>query len=139
MNIYGPIWKYWNNIFSSEWLKKGLVVVVRDLNFTLRASKVLAPIIQDDSLSSYFINKLEKVGLLDIKPTKLTPTWINKRIGYACIAKILDHFTLSKSFLKETIRICQWVFIGEDSYHCLVLLEVDPTQGKLASTFNMNS
>jgi hypothetical protein len=54
-----------------------------------------------DCLSGYFIRKLEVVGLLDIEPTKLTPTWRNKRIGEDKIAKRLDHFLISEGFLDE--------------------------------------
>jgi len=77
LNIYGPYMErleYWDTIFSSEWFQKGLVIVWGDLNFTLGALEVWGLATQVDCMSSYFINKLEEVGLLDIEPTKLTST-----------------------------------------------------------------
>jgi hypothetical protein len=59
--------------------------------------------VQVDCLSSYFIRKMEEVGLLDIEPTKLTPTWRNKRTGEARISKRLDRFLISEGFLDEVI------------------------------------
>jgi hypothetical protein len=46
---------------------------------------------------------LEEVGLLDIEPTKLPPTWNNNMMGEVYIAKRVDHFLISKSFLDEFI------------------------------------
>jgi hypothetical protein len=55
-------------------VQNGLVVIGGDLNFTLGASKVWGPTTQLDPLSSYFIRKLEETSLLDIEPSKLSPT-----------------------------------------------------------------
>jgi hypothetical protein len=60
-----------------------------------------------DPLSRYFITKLEETGLLDIEPTKLSPTWSDKRVGDAIIAKRLEFFLIYEAFLHEFIRIKQ--------------------------------
>jgi hypothetical protein len=61
-------------VFHMDWLQVGLVVVGGDLNFTLGASKIWGPTTQVDCLASYFIKKLEEVGLLDVELAKLSPT-----------------------------------------------------------------
>jgi hypothetical protein len=53
----------------------------------------------------YFIRKLEVAGLLDIKPTKLTPTQRNKRTWVERIAKRLNHFLISEGFIDEVICV----------------------------------
>jgi hypothetical protein len=49
-----------------------------DLKFTLGASQVWGLEAHVDCLSCYFIKKLEELGLLDVEPAKLTPTWRNR-------------------------------------------------------------
>jgi hypothetical protein len=94
LNIYGPYLdrlKNWEKNFSSEWIKRGLVVVGGDLNFLLGTLEVWGPMAQVDNLSRYFINKLEVVGLLDIELAKLILMWRNKRRGERKIKKKLDY------------------------------------------------
>jgi hypothetical protein len=82
LNLYGPYsnrMEYWEHFFNSSWLHRGMVVLGGDLNFSLGASEIWGPLSQVDSLFlNFFIRNLEQVGLLDIEPTKLTPTWTNK-------------------------------------------------------------
>jgi hypothetical protein len=104
--------EYWDKIFQMDWIQHGLVVLGGDLNFTLGALEVWGPATQVDYLLGYFLKKIEEVGMLDIEPTKLSPTWRNKRTSEAHIAKRLDWFLISKAFLKEAIRIRQWVTFG---------------------------
>jgi hypothetical protein len=115
LNVYGPYMDrvdYWDRFFQMDWIHFGLVVVGGDLNFTLGALEFWGHVAQVDYLSGYFIKKMEEVGLLDVEPTKLTPTLRNKRLGEACIAKRLNHFLISKSFLDEVTQIKQWVSSG---------------------------
>jgi hypothetical protein len=65
-------------------------VIGGDLNFTLGASEIWGLATQIDCLQGYFLRKLEEVGLLDIEPTKLSPTWRNKRTKDDRITKRLD-------------------------------------------------
>jgi hypothetical protein len=81
---------------------------------------------------------LEETGLLDIEPSKLSPTWSNKRVGEARIAKRLNKFLIYEAFLDEVIRIKQWVTTRGDSDHNPVVLEVAPTIEKPASPFKLN-
>jgi hypothetical protein len=77
LNVYGPYSnrvEYWDTFFKLECIQNGLVVIGGDLNFTLGAFKIWGPVAQIDCLLGYFLRKLEEVGLLDIEPTKLSPT-----------------------------------------------------------------
>jgi hypothetical protein len=77
-----------------------------------------------DCLLGYFIIKLEFVGLLDIEPTKLTPTRRNKRTWEEKITKRLDHFLIYGGFLGEFIHVREWVASRGDSNRNHVVLEV---------------
>lgn len=48
----------------------------------------------------YFNNKFELVGLVDIQPLNLKPTWSNKRVGIKWIYKRLDIFLVHGNFTK---------------------------------------
>jgi hypothetical protein len=103
------------------------VVVGGDLNFIMGVSEIWGIAAQEDCLLRLFLKKLEEVGLLDVEPTKLTPTWTNRRIGEAHIAKRLDRFWISKSILKEATRIKHWVSLGGELDHHPIMLEIAPT------------
>eukprot|EP01018_Ginkgo_biloba_P020280 Gb_31029 [translate_table: standard] len=49
---------------------------------------------QVDLRLDFFIRSLEEVGLYDIEPVKLRPTWSNKRVGEERIAKMIDRFLM---------------------------------------------
>jgi hypothetical protein len=49
-------------------------VVGGDLEFYSRIIRGMGTSCTVDCLASYFIKKLEEVGLLDVEPTKLSPT-----------------------------------------------------------------
>jgi len=141
LNAYGPyidIVNYWDRLFNKNWLLFGLVVVGGDLKITLGALEIWGPSSQKDYLSSYFLKKMEEVELLDVEPTKLTPTLTNKRNKEAHIEKRLHWFFIYESFLDEATGIKQWASSGGDSNHHLVMLEISPTQEKIASPFKLN-
>jgi hypothetical protein len=53
-----------------------------------------------DPLAKFFITKLELLGLLDIMPTKLSPTWRNIRKGEALVAKWIYLFMILEDLLE---------------------------------------
>jgi hypothetical protein len=77
-----------------------------------------------DTLAEFFITKLEIVVLLDIHLAKLTPTWRNMRTGEAQVAKRLDLFLISDSFLEENLQLREWVSSGRDLNHGPIILEL---------------
>jgi hypothetical protein len=81
---------------------------------------------------------MEEVGMLDIEPAKLSPTWMKKRIFEALIANKLYQFIIYEGFLEEAIRIFQWVTSREDSDHSPVLLKVSLAQEKPYGPFKLN-
>eukprot|EP01018_Ginkgo_biloba_P034237 Gb_24170 [translate_table: standard] len=78
-----------------------------DLNFSLERSEIWVSVAQVDPLSNFFIKSLEEVGLYDIEPVKLRPTWSNKRVGEERMTKRIDRFLMSESILDEQFCIKQ--------------------------------
>jgi exonuclease III len=52
------------------------------------------------------------------------------RIGEARVAKRLDVFLISKSFLDEQLQFIQWDSLGGDSDHGPIILELAPHSEK---------
>jgi hypothetical protein len=82
---------------------------------------------------------LGELGLLDITPIKLSPTWRNKRIGEDYIAKRLDHFLISENLVESPLLFRQWVGSGGESDHHPIFLEVAGRSKKPAIPFKFNS
>jgi exonuclease III len=84
INIYGPHQDrqiYWNSLAECEWFKDKDFLLGGDLNFSLGASEVWGPRAAQDPLNNFFLNYLDQVGLVDVEPQKLTPTWCNRWVG----------------------------------------------------------
>jgi hypothetical protein len=77
--------------------------------------------------------------MIDISPTKLGPTWRNKRLGEDHIAKRLDHFLISNWLVEEPILFRQWVGSGGESDHYPIFMEIAGATRKPASPFKFNS
>ena len=67
-----------------------------------------------DSLTYFFIQSLKEIGLLDVEPIKLRPTWSNKQVSVDRIAKRLDVFLIFEGLPNDHLRIRQWVGLGGD-------------------------
>jgi len=80
---------YWESLLQKSCLKNSLAVLGGDLNFSLGAMEIWGPTAQVDPLTEFLIAKLEIIGLLDISPVKLSPTWRNMRIWKAHVRKKL--------------------------------------------------
>jgi hypothetical protein len=81
---------------------------------------------------------LEDVGLFDVEPIEMKPTWRNKRIRDERIAKTLDRFLVSEPLLDDTIRIRQRVSSGGESDHFPVLLEMASAEKQPPIPFKLN-
>jgi len=75
---------------------------------------------------------------LDIEPVNLKPTWRNNKVGEDKIAKILDHFLLTNSFLEKTIHMKQWIGFGGISDHVPIFLELRQGSSKPTGPFKFN-
>jgi len=87
----------WQPILDSGLLSEKGIIVGGDLNFTLSAWEVWGNLARSDPLAYYFSNILQTIGLVDIQPSQLAPTWRNGRPGTIGISKILDQFIIDEN------------------------------------------
>jgi hypothetical protein len=142
LNIYGPThdWpQFWNALLEKSFLKYPALILGGDLNFSIGAVESWGHRSQVDSLSDFFVHKLEEVGLIDVAPIKISPTWRNKRLGEDYIAKRLDRFFISNSLVEEPLLFRQWTGSGGESDHFPIFLEIAGASRKPTSPFKFNS
>jgi hypothetical protein len=104
--------------------------------FLLGRCRILGPKGPGGCPIRIFSHKLEDSRLLDIAPTKLGPTWRNKRMGEEHIAKRLDHFLISTHLVEVLLLLRQWVGSRGKSDHYPIFLEVAGNTRKLESHLN---
>lgn len=98
VNIYGPCLDgvtFWNNLLSKYFMHGPNLVVGGDLIFSLGMSKTWGPQARVDHLAYFFLKNIREGNLIDSNLIKITPTWRNKRVGEARVAKRLDRFLLN--------------------------------------------
>ena len=57
-----------------------------------------------DILVDYLFHEIEELGICDLEPLIMNPTWRNNCIGYGGISKRLDRFLLDKEILAKAVR-----------------------------------
>jgi hypothetical protein len=115
------------------------IIVGGDLNFTLSMREVWGASSRIDPLSDFFTSLLHTSGLVDVQPSKLTPTWRNGRTGADGIAKRLDRFLLDESLLICNYKVRSWVINSTISDHNLICLQLDSYAQKSSPPFKFNA
>ena len=75
------------------------------MNFSLGEVEIWGPSARVDELSDFFHHRLSQVGVTDVSPIKLTPTWRNQRTGEDYVAKRLDRFLIAENLLESVNKI----------------------------------
>jgi hypothetical protein len=115
------------------------LVLVGNLNLTLKAGESWGSQSNLGSLNTFFTNLFCNNKLIDIHPGKLVPTWRNGRVGDAFIAKRLDRFLLSEDLMLSTGIFRSWVEFPFISDHVSILLQLDLLPVYKAIPFKFNS
>jgi len=84
------------------------------------------------------MDRIGSIGLMDVLPTKILPTWSNNQIGDAYIAKRLDRFLISENMLGLNLQIKHWISRGGESDHKPIFQYFDPATEKHMGPFKLN-
>ena len=115
LNLYGPYVDrevFWSNLVSLDCLKSSALIFGGDLNFSVGFSEIWGAKARVDPLSDFFSRQLDGLGLVDIAPAVILPTWSNHRIGNENICKRLDRLLISADLLDCDFHFRQWVGCG---------------------------
>ena len=77
LNIYGPYEgkiPLWKNIFYFKTLLDDNIILVGELEFTLKWSEILGLIAHPYILAYYFNTSMESASLVDVSPIELRPS-----------------------------------------------------------------
>jgi hypothetical protein len=80
-------------------LMEGGLIIGGDLNITMNSRDAWGDDARLDPLSNYFLNMFTFVGLFDVSPCPIIPTWWNGRLGTTGISKRLDRFLINEGLL----------------------------------------
>eukprot|EP00253_Pinus_taeda_P004076 PITA_04076 len=141
VNIYGPCQGrelFWTDLMKKAVMSSPLMVVGGDLNFSLGRAEAWGPSAREDPLTEFFQEALMDKKLIDPTPTKLKPTWRNRRHGEDQIAKRLDRFLLSEGFISKVPLFRQWVEEVGNSDHFPIFLELTFPPPKPPTPFKFN-
>jgi exonuclease III len=127
LNIYAPCnnqTPFWNTLDDSGILTLNNLIIAGDFNLLLSPEEAWGGN-QTDTVDGYFSNLFSTNHLIDIKPTKLLPTWRNGRQGHEAISRRLDRCLVADSLLSEVGYYRSWVEMPFVSDHAPVLLQLD--------------
>jgi hypothetical protein len=128
LNVYGPCVEkkaFWDKLVTSGILDNMNLIVAGDLNLTLGAGEIWGATTHLDPLSAYFTEFFDKVGLVDVLPDAVMPTWRNGHSGVDSISKRLDRVLVSEDLLVGLGLYKSWVDYLYFSDHASVILRLD--------------
>eukprot|EP00253_Pinus_taeda_P029489 PITA_29489 len=112
VNVYGPCNHrelFWQRVLHLSLIKGDKTIIGGDLNFSLGFRESWGSTAQVDSITDYMTNLLEQTNFVDIPMQKLLPTWRNRRVGDAALARRLDRFIMKDLLLHQLHHYKQWV------------------------------
>eukprot|EP00253_Pinus_taeda_P016122 PITA_16122 len=142
VNIYGPCQGrefFWSDFLAKSLMNSPLMVLGGDLNFSLGRAEAWGPSAREDPLTDFFSQAFLDKKLTDPSPTKLKPTWRNRRSGEDRIAKRLDRFLISEGLIQKVPLFRQWVEEVGNSDHFPIFLDLSFPPPKPPAPFKFNS
>lgn len=100
------------------------VIIGGDLNFSISYAESWGSQAQVDPMFDFFKDILDQHNLTNITMIKPMPTWRNRRVVEAAMARRLDQFLIKVPLLQILSRYRQWVGSGGISYHSPIFLEI---------------
>jgi hypothetical protein len=82
LSIYGPYegkHAFWEKNFNSSLLMHNNLILVGDLNFNLNRGEIWGVLARPEPLTYFFNQSLDCVGLVDLAPMDIKPTWVNNK------------------------------------------------------------
>eukprot|EP00253_Pinus_taeda_P024074 PITA_24074 len=141
INTYGPCHQresFWRQFFNRTLLALDRIILGGDMNFSLGFRESWGSMAQVDSITKFMRSTLEQSDFIDIPMQKPLPTWRNKRVGAAALARRLDRFLLKGPLIHQLHFYKQWVGSGGISDHSPIMMEILGPHQKPKSPFKFN-
>eukprot|EP00253_Pinus_taeda_P033720 PITA_33720 len=141
LNIYGPYHQretFWRHLLNLSLLAQDHTILGGDLNFSLGFSESWGSSAQVDAITEFMRNILEQTNFIDVPMQKPLPTWRNRRVGSAALARRLDRFLMKGPLLQLFHHYKQWVGSGGISDHSPIYLEILGPHPKPKAPYKFN-
>eukprot|EP00253_Pinus_taeda_P031163 PITA_31163 len=141
VNVYGPCQHrepFWNRLLNLSLLAASHTILGGDLNFSMGFRESWGSMAQVDSITDFMRNALEQADFVDVPMQQPMPTWRNRRVGEAVLARRLDRFLLKGPLIQELHHFKQWVGDGGLSDHSPIHLEILGPLAKPKAPFKFN-
>jgi endonuclease/exonuclease/phosphatase family metal-dependent hydrolase len=141
LNIYGPCSErpqFWSQLADSGILSLPNLILGGDLNIFLSADETWGGSYLSGPTEAYYKELFASNNLIDVRPTRLTPTWRNGRTGPDAIARRLDRFLVADGFLSTSGLPSSWVEFPFFSDHAPILLQLRLTELPRSPPFKFN-
>ena len=89
---------FWDRIVSSGLLNIENLILAGDLNLNIHSFENWGRVLPSYPLEDYFLDIFDKAQLVDLAPSKITPTWRSKKVGVN-VGKRLDRFLIKESLV----------------------------------------
>eukprot|EP00253_Pinus_taeda_P021770 PITA_21770 len=127
INTYGRCHQrenFWKHLINLSIVSPDHIILGVDLNFSICFGESWGSQAQVGSITGFMTNLLEQHNLVDIPMNKPLPTWRNRRVGEATLARRLDRFFIKVPLMNQLHHYKQWVGSGGVSDHSSIYLEV---------------
>eukprot|EP00253_Pinus_taeda_P008313 PITA_08313 len=141
VNVYGPCQHrepFWNRLLNLSLMTASHTILGGDLNFSLGFRESWGSMAQVDTITDFMRNALEQADFVDVPMHQPMPTWRNRRVGEAALARRLDRFLLKGPLIQELHHYKQWVGSGGLSDHSPIHLEILGPLAKPKAPFKFN-
>jgi hypothetical protein len=141
LNVYGPCvdkHNFWSNLDAIGLLSIPNLVIGGDLILILSAEENWGGSFLPGPSEDFFKGLFDSNHLIDVRPSRLTPTWRNGRSGSAEIARRLDRFLVAENILSTSGFPASWVEFPFVSDHAPILLRLRLPALHLSPPFKFN-
>eukprot|EP00253_Pinus_taeda_P002123 PITA_02123 len=141
INVYGPCQRredFWQLFLGLNLTNMAQVIIGGDLNYSIGYGESWGSQAQIDPLSDFFKDIMDQHHLADIPMNKPLPTWRNRRVGDAALARRLDRFLIKIPLLQRLTRYRQWVGSWGKFDHSPIFLEILGPDAKPKAPFKFN-
>lgn len=127
LNVYGPCTarkSFWNEVKDSGILSANNLIMAGDFNIILDSEEAWGAT-NTGFIDDFFKDLFSSKNIIDIKPSKLTPTWRNGRLGQHVISRRLDRVMISEDLLSDIVFYRTWVAYPFISDHAPICIQLD--------------